>query len=132
VAAKGLTEANKSLHPSLTRAVPLPKRSFGRIWEVPPHSSPSLPGEGDRREAVVEGQARPASPPAPPHLEHHQPCGLPLFCWSSHVLSGAKYSTSALPDISRLPVNTCNASGQGLDWPIASIAFSFWPTALLP
>ncbi len=88
---------------------------------------PISDGEGDRsRKRVVEGQP-------PPHtLQPHQPCGLPLFCWSSQVFSGAKYSTSALPDISRLPVKTWSASGHGLDWPIASIAFSFSPTFLLP
>ena len=40
-------------------------------------------------------------------------------------MSGAKYSTSALPDIWRVPVNASSASGHGFDAPIASIALSF-------
>ena len=62
----------------------------------------------------------------------HHPLGLPLFCSSSHAFSGAKYSTIASPDISRLPVNASSASGHGLDCPMVSIALSFAPTSLLP
>ena len=38
--------------------------------------------------------------------------------------SGAKYSSIALPDISRVPVNASSASGHGFDAPIASIGLS--------
>ena len=34
----------------------------------------------------------------------HQPEGFPLFCTSSHALSGAKYSIMAPPSICRSPV----------------------------
>lgn len=62
----------------------------------------------------------------------YQPFFAPLFCALSHFMSGAKYSSMGLPDISRVPVNACNASGQGFDAPISSIAFNRVPTSLFP
>jgi len=62
----------------------------------------------------------------------YQPFFAPLFCALSHFMSGAKYSSIGLPDISRVPVNACNASGQGFDAPISSIAFNRVPTSLFP
>ena len=62
----------------------------------------------------------------------YHPVGLPLFCSSSQSLSGAKYSTSALPLIWRSPVKASSASGQGLLAPISSMALRFLPTSSLP
>ena len=62
----------------------------------------------------------------------HQPIFLPLFCSSSHFISGSKYAIIAEPSIWRLPVKASSASGQGSEEPIASILFKRSPTALLP
>ncbi len=111
-------------HPAYSSRSRQHSRATGAIIEAASSRNPVMPARGAD---IVPISARCR------HLRpDHQPLGLPLFCWSSHVFSGAKYSTSALPDIWRLPVITCSASGHGFDWPMLSIAFSFCPTALLP
>ena len=65
-------------------------------------------------------------------LQAYQPHCFPAFCCCNHACNGAKYSSIGLPDISRLPVKACSASGHGLDAPICSMAFSRWPTSLFP
>ena len=96
------------------------ERSDGRPLERP--AAPLPPGTNAVAVAAANDVLR---------IQYHHPTGFPSFCSSSHTLSGAKYSTSAFASISRDPVSCASASGQGLDAPSSSIAFSFSPAALL-
>ncbi len=84
-------------------------------------------------ELLLVEERRPAGHPADLEILHagHQPQVRPWFCSSRYFESGPKYSTIALASISRLPVSTSSASGQGLLAPSSSMAFSLAPAALL-
>src|SRR5207302_7674423 len=68
---------------------------------------------------------------AAPNMIYH-PTFCPLFCSSSHLFSGAKYSSSAPPSIFRSPVITSNASGHGLLSPFPHLVLNFAPASLEP
>src|SRR5271157_1453160 len=61
-----------------------------------------------------------------------QPSFSPLFCSFSQSIKGLKYSTIAEASALSVPVMAFSASGQGLDAPISSIAFSLAPASLEP
>ena len=71
--------------------------------------------------------------PSPRHpCSPQKPHVCPLFCVSSHVFSGAKYSSMALASALDSPEMACMASGHGLLAPRLSIALSLSPAALFP
>ena len=66
----------------------------------------------------------------PPRSYH--PTGLSRFCSSSHRLSGAKYSRSAVVSIRRSPVSASSASGHSRLIPISSAVFNRLPAGFEP
>ena len=63
--------------------------------------------------------------------DHHPHCS-PLFCSFKYARSGAKYSSIAPASAFFSPLSTASASGHGLLWPSANIAWSFLPASLFP
>src|SRR6185437_15587574 len=61
-----------------------------------------------------------------------QPSVSPRFCFFSHASNGRKYSIIAEASILLSPVITLSASGQGFDWPSASMACSLAPASFDP